>query len=191
MSSAEFDSNSRVTGKRKYRFSMAKQAEFYLAALRNARYRITEQRYAICDYLAKTAQHPTPYQVYTDIHSLHPEISRATIYNTLNTLQQLGAIVEISFGADHTHYETDPSPHVNLICLRCHAVVDYHSGSHSEHQGDVTQMAAFIGLQQKIGFQPITTKIDVLGLCQACQQQDRQATMDGATGTEKPARKGR
>ncbi len=159
---------------------MAKQAEFYLTALRNAGHRITEQRYAICDYLAKTDQHPTPYQIYSDIHALHPEISRATIYNTLNALQQLGAIVEISFGADHTHYETDPSPHVNLICLRCHAVVDYHSGPHpTDHpddylgsqQGNITQTAEFIALQQKLGFQPIATKIDVLGLCWACQQQ--------------------
>jgi Fur family peroxide stress response transcriptional regulator len=106
---------------------MIKKVEFYLTLLRNAGHRITEQRQLICEYLAQTDQHPTPYQVYTDIHGRHPEISRATIYNTLNALQQLGAIVEINFGANHTHYETDPSPHVNLICLRCHQVVDYHS----------------------------------------------------------------
>jgi len=99
---------------------MSKKVDFYLTALRNAGHRITEQREAICAYLAQTDKHPTPYQVYTDIHTQHPEISRATIYNTLNALQQLGAIVEINFGANHTHYETDPSPHVNLICLRCH-----------------------------------------------------------------------
>ncbi len=148
---------------------MAKQAEFYLTALRNAGHRITEQRHAICDYLANTDQHPTPYQVYTDIHARHPEISRATIYNTLNTLQQLGAIVEISFGADHTHYETDPSPHVNLICLRCHAVVDYHGDLHTHE--DHAPNAELIALQRKLGFQSIATKIDILGLCQACQQQ--------------------
>lgn len=146
---------------------MAKQVDFYLNALRNAGHRITEQRYAICDYLAHTNTHPTPYQVYTEISTLHPEISRATIYNTLNALQQLGAIVEINFGANHTHYETDPSPHVNLICLRCHNVVDYHSES-ADH---FTQMAEFVALQQAIGFQVMATKVDVLGLCHTCQQE--------------------
>lgn len=145
---------------------MAKQAEFYLAALRKAGHRITEQRQVICNYLAHTDQHPTPYQVYTEISSRHPEISRATVYNTLNTLQQLGAIIEINFGANHTHYETDPAPHVNLICLRCHAVVD----QPSETARTLTQTAAFHALQQELGFQPIATKIDVLGLCQTCQQ---------------------
>lgn len=145
---------------------MAKQVDFYLTALRNAGHRITEQRYAICDYLAQTDQHPTPYQVYTDISTLHPEISRATVYNTLNALQQLGAIVEINFGANHTHYETDPAPHVNLICLRCHSVVDYHSATVERF----TQTTEFVALQEAIGFQVMATKVDLLGLCRACQQ---------------------
>lgn len=153
---------------------MAKQVDFYLTALRNAGHRITDQRYAICDYLAATDKHPTPYQVYTDISVLHPEISRATVYNTLNALQQLGAIVEINFGANHTHYETDPSPHVNLICLRCHSVVDYHSPS-ADH---FTKTAEFVALQEAIGFQVMATKVDILGLCQACQQEG-EAGLDG------------
>jgi len=146
---------------------MAKQTEFYLSALRAAGHRITEQRQSICDYLAQTDQHPTPYQVYQEVSALHPAISRATVYNTLNALQQVGAIIEINFGADHTHYETDPSPHVNMICLRCHTVVDYHSVV----TGDIVQSEELTALQQRIGFQPIATKIDVLGLCRACQQE--------------------
>ena len=145
---------------------MTKKVEFYLTLLRNAGHRITEQRQVICEYLAQTDQHPTPYQVYTDIHGRRPEISRATIYNTLNALQQLGAIIEINFGANHTHYETDPSPHVNLICLRCHQVVDYHS----EAASAVTNTVEFAILQQTLGFHPLATKVDVIGLCQACQQ---------------------
>ena len=146
---------------------MSKQVDFYLTTLRNAGHRITDQRYAICDYLAQTDKHPTPYQVYTDISTLHPEISRATVYNTLNVLQQLGAIVEINFGTNHTHYETDPSPHVNLICLRCHSVVDYHSAVADQF----TKNAEFVSLQEAIGFQVMATKVDVLGLCHACQQE--------------------
>jgi cation transport ATPase len=67
----------------------------YYAALKQAQLRLTPQRQTICEYLAGTDRHPTPYQVYADIAAGHPEISRATVYNTLNTLQQLGAIVEV------------------------------------------------------------------------------------------------
>src|SRR3954469_19797318 len=98
--------------------------DLYLNALRQAGKRITDQRRVICDYLAETASHPTPYQVFEDLSQQYPDMSRATVYNTLNVLKELGAIVEIGFGADHTHYDTDTAPHINLICLRCHEISD-------------------------------------------------------------------
>lgn len=138
------------------------QFDRYLDTLREAGHRITEQRQRICRYLAETAEHPTPYQVYAGLKVHYPDISRATVYNTLNTLQELGAIVEINFGADHTHYDTDPSPHVNLICLRCHTIEDCHEIDQVD--GVVADVAS------RCGFQVVATKVDVLGICQACQQ---------------------
>ena len=142
---------------------MAKQAGTFLQALKQAGHRITAQRQAICEYLATTDKHPTPYQVYADLSIEHPEISRATVYNTLNTLQSLGAIVEINFGEDHTHYDTNSAPHINLICLRCHQVIDY--------AGDLPREDLQKVLKVETGFQPVTAKIDILGFCQDCQQQ--------------------
>jgi Fur family peroxide stress response transcriptional regulator len=136
--------------------------DLYTGALRRARLRLTPQRQAICEYLAGANHHPSPYQVYADISGVHPEISRATVYNTLNTLQQLGAIVELSFGADHTHYDTDPEPHINLICLRCHKIVDFASDP------------ALHEINQRIlhetGFQTAAAKIDLVGFCAECRE---------------------
>lgn len=141
--------------------------DVFLDTLRQSGCRITPQRRAVCEYLALTDQHPTPYQVYADMVTHHPDISRATVYNTLNTLQRLGAIVEVSFGGDHTHYDTNPAPHVNLICLRCHQIQD----ADELPQFDLQQMLTLTG-----DFQPITARVDVLGYCQACQQQRRAAS---------------
>jgi Fur family peroxide stress response transcriptional regulator len=135
----------------------------FLHALQQAGYRLTPQRQAICEYLATTDKHPTPYAVYADIVRQHPEISRATVYNTLNILHRLGAIVEISFGDEHTHYETDLSPHVNLICMRCHRIIDYPSPL---LMSETTQP-----MIAATGFQPTAAKVEILGLCAACQQQ--------------------
>ncbi|MEZ4620833.1 MAG: Fur family transcriptional regulator [Caldilineaceae bacterium] len=140
----------------------SKQFATYVSALRKAGLRVTDQRSKICRYLAETDRHPTPYQVFAALQEQYPNISRATVYNTLNTLQGLGAIVEINFGADHTHYDTNPEPHINLICLRCHAIED----CHVTLEGDSA-------LQRTIahyGFQPLATKVDVLGLCKNCQE---------------------
>lgn len=141
----------------------------FLHALQQAGCRLTSQRRAICEYLAATDKHPTPYAVYADIVQHHPEISRATVYNTLNILYRLGVIVEISFGDDHTHYETDLSPHVNLICMRCHQIIDYPS--------PLLMSEATLPMIAATGFQPTAAKVEILGLCAACQNQQPAAVL--------------
>jgi Fur family peroxide stress response transcriptional regulator len=137
--------------------------EIFTGALQRAGLRLTPQRRAVCEYLATTDQHPSPYQVYADVTRAHPEVSRATVYNTLNTLQQLGAIVELSFGADHTHYDINPEPHINLICLRCHKIVDF--------AGELALDEISQRILQETGFQSAAAKVDLVGFCFACREQ--------------------
>lgn len=137
--------------------------DHFLRTLQQAGLRLTTQRRAICSYLASTDRHPSAYQVFEALAITHPDISRATVYNTLNTLQELGAIVELSFGSDYTHYETNPEPHVNLICLRCHKIVDYY--------GDPGIDALAQRVLAKSNFQTAAAKIDLVGFCDACRSQ--------------------
>ncbi|MCG3775514.1 MAG: transcriptional repressor [Chloroflexi bacterium] len=137
----------------------------YLNALQSGGYRITDQRRAVCDFLARTPTHPTPSQVYAQVSESHPEISRATVYNTLNALRDLGAIVEISVGGDHTHYDTNPEPHVNLVCLRCGQVVDY--------AGDVPLAALYEIVHAQTGFQAVSAQVQMVGFCAECQARKR------------------
>lgn len=137
--------------------------DIYYRALHQAGLRLTPQRQAICAYLAGSDRHPTPYEVYHDLAVAHPEISRATVYNTLNTLQRLGAIVELSFGAEHTHYDTNPEPHINLICLRCHKIIDY--------VGEMPVDALSQRVLGETGFQTAAAKIDLVGFCSDCREQ--------------------
>jgi Fur family peroxide stress response transcriptional regulator len=142
-----------------------RRLDLYTDALRRAGLRMTPQRQTICAYLAGTDRHPTPYQVYADVSGAHPEISRATVYNTLNILQQLGAIAEVSFGADHTHYDTNPEPHINLICLRCHKIVDF--------AGELALDEVNQRILRETGFQGAAAKVDLVGFCAACREQRR------------------
>ncbi|HRJ42788.1 MAG: transcriptional repressor [Caldilineaceae bacterium] len=137
----------------------------YLNALKTGGYRITDQRRAVCDFLAATPTHPTPSDVYGALSATHPEISRATVYNTLNALRDLGAIVEISVGGDHTHYDTNPEPHVNLVCLRCGQVVDY--------AGDVPLAVLYETVHAQTGFQAVSAQVQMVGFCAECQTRKR------------------
>jgi Fur family transcriptional regulator, peroxide stress response regulator len=151
--------------------------EIFTGALQRAGLRLTPQRRAVCEYLANTEQHPSPYQVYADVTRAHPEVSRATVYNTLNTLQQLGAIVELSFGADHTHYDTNPEPHINLICLRCHTISDF--------AGELTLEIVSQRILRETGFQSAAAKVDLVGFCAECREQ-RVAEIRAQFQGEKP-----
>ena len=144
--------------------------DLFLNVLRQAGRRITEQRQWICEYLAETSSHPTPTQVFDELSAQHPEISRATVYNTLKVLQELGAIVEIGLSAGHTHYETDTTPHMNLICLRCHAVCDAPA---PDLLVEVQANAANLE-----GFHPLAVRLDVLGFCADCRARKKAEIRD-------------
>ena len=156
--------------------------DHFMRTLKQAGLRLTPQRRAICDYLAHTQRHPSAYQVFEALAATHPEISQATVYNTLNTLQELGAIVELSFGAEHTHYETNPAPHVNLICLRCHEIVDYRG----EQFGDPSIDALTARVWEETGFQSAAARIDLVGFCAACRAQRVQEIRDLAKASINP-----
>lgn len=138
----------------------------FIDTLRRAGLRVTSQRVAICEYLAGTKSHPSTSQVFDAVQEKHPEISQATVYNTLNTLRDLGAIIEISAGTEHTRYETDPSPHINLFCLRCHQVSDL--------QDNVSPDVLMDNIFQNTGFRATTLQVQVSGFCPECQQAKRQ-----------------
>jgi Fur family peroxide stress response transcriptional regulator len=143
----------------------AGKADTFMTVLRNAGMRITAQRRAVCTYLAETDTHPSAYQVFDALSAANPDISRATVYNTLNTLRDLGAIVEISVGADHTHYDTDTSPHINLICLTCNQVMDYH--------GTLALDVVKEQIIRDMGFVAVAGKVELMGFCQTCRERKR------------------
>lgn len=141
---------------------MSNSAATLLDALRRTGHRITPQRRAICHYLATTASHPTPSEIYLGVLARFPAISRATIYNTLNALYQAGALVQIDLGDEHTHYETNLTPHANLVCRRCGQVIDY--------EPPALPGEFWSTLEQTQHFTPDTVHVQVIGLCAACQQ---------------------
>lgn len=54
-----------------------------------------------------------------------PEISLATVYNTLNELVAMGEVLEVAAGAGPKRYDPNvATPHHHLVCTRCGALRD-------------------------------------------------------------------
>ncbi len=129
--------------------------------LKQAGLRLTPQRLSICRALAERKDHPTAQALYETLQKSMPTLSQATVYNTLEALVELGLIQDLGEAGDGaTHYDIDPRPHINLVCTRCHRIVDL-------------KEPALDGLAQRAaarsGYQVLGARIVYYGLCPECQ----------------------
>lgn len=86
--------------------------------------KVTPQRMVIADYLVHTDNHPTADAVYEAVKDRLPACSRATIYNTLNTLAAAGVIHAVSTEPGKTRYDANMHPHHHFVDTRTGAIHD-------------------------------------------------------------------
>lgn len=96
-----------------------------LDRLRARGWRITPQRRAVVQALAGEHVHRTADQIHASARVLVPEVSLATVYNTLNELVSMGEISAINVGDGSTRYDPKVGPdHHHLICDGCGRIYD-------------------------------------------------------------------
>jgi Fur family transcriptional regulator, stress-responsive regulator len=96
-----------------------------LARLRQRGWRLSPQRRAVAEVLVGEHVHLTAEQVHALAGARLPELSRATVYNTLNELVAMGEVLEVDVTDGPKRY--DPNVllvHDHLVCDRCHAILD-------------------------------------------------------------------
>lgn len=94
--------------------------------LREEGRRVTPQRRVIIQVLMEDGSHLTADQVLRRARRELPEISPATVYNTLHELAQLGLLKELDLGLglQERRYDLATEDHDHLVCLRCGRVED-------------------------------------------------------------------
>src|ERR1700722_4952061 len=93
--------------------------------LRDRKWKLTAQRRVVAEVLAGEHIHLTADAVYSRAQQLLPEISLATVYNTLNELVDMGEVLEISAGDGPKRYDPNITvAHPHLYCVGCGALRD-------------------------------------------------------------------
>jgi Fur family peroxide stress response transcriptional regulator len=129
--------------------------------LRDQGYRLTPQRMAILKAVASNDSHPTAEEIYRRVAADFPMISLATVYKTLNVLEELGEVIVLQIDG-RAHYERDVIPHPHLICVECGSIVDLPP----ETQAEMSEEAL-----AGTGFHALRCSVKIYGLCPRCGEQ--------------------
>lgn len=93
--------------------------------LQDRGWRITPQRRAVVAALAGEHVHLSAEQVHAGARRIVPEVSLATVYNTLNELTDMGEISEIRLADGSTRFDPKIGPdHHHLVCEGCGLMFD-------------------------------------------------------------------
>lgn len=79
--------------------------------------RLTRQRESVYRTLCASRQHPTAEQLLAEVHYEDPEVSQATVYNTLETLVEceLATRIPASTSGGACRYDADMQEHVHIV----------------------------------------------------------------------------
>ncbi|MEZ4239764.1 MAG: transcriptional repressor [Myxococcota bacterium] len=93
--------------------------------LRARQWRLSAQRRVIAEVLSGPSLHLTAEEVTQRARAALPEISVATVYNTLNELVGMGELREIDGIGRLRRYDPNTvQPHHHLVCVGCDRILD-------------------------------------------------------------------
>ncbi|MEX2504904.1 MAG: transcriptional repressor [Egicoccus sp.] len=125
--------------------------------LRNRDWRLTAQRRVIAETLAGDHVHLTADEVYARSRAVLPEVSRATVYNTLNELVGMGELLEMTHADGRKRYDPNVEErHHHLVCVSCGRMLD------------VTADDPHLPEDQQHGFELLAVEVTFRARCPAC-----------------------
>ena len=130
------------------------------ARLKRLGIRVTPQRLAITEVVINSGDHPSAKEVFERVKAFFPYVTLATVYSTLDVLEQAGIVRGLPFQR-LSRYDANLSPHANLVCLVCGTVVDAEVG-----QNMVVELKTMV--EEQAQFKVASQRVDFYGQCSAC-----------------------
>jgi Fur family ferric uptake transcriptional regulator len=129
--------------------------------LRAAGYRVTPQRLVILESVAHARENTSAQQVFTQARRRLPGLNPATVYRTLQRMQEAGLVDLHSIGGRALRFTLrDPQhPHAHLVCRRCGRELEL----------DSTLLAPLRRtVRRRTGFSIDAQHLTLTGLCSRC-----------------------
>jgi Fur family ferric uptake transcriptional regulator len=126
--------------------------------------RITPQRAIIFEAIERLEGHITAEDIFQEVQEVNPYISLATVYRTLELLQELQLVTPTNLGGSQTYFALkDHGTHHHLVCLQCQRIEEF-----SDDLFDPVRLR----LAGEYGFQVYTDHMSLFGICRGCQAKE-------------------
>jgi len=134
-------------------------------ALHDARYKLTPQREVTVRVLLENeSSHLSAEDVFMKVKDKYPEIGLATVYRTLELLNELNVLDKVNFGDGVSRYDLRKEGaqhfHHHLICINC--------GSVEEVEEDLLTDVEKI-VSRDFNFDIIDHRLTFHGICSECK----------------------
>lgn len=125
--------------------------------LRDRGWRLTAQRRVIAEAMTGEHVHLAADEVLQRARTTLPEVSLATVYNTLNELVSIGEVVELTHADGRKRYDPNVvERHHHLVCIDCGRMLDVRT--------DDPRLPA----DQRHGFEVLDVEVTFRARCPDC-----------------------
>ncbi len=136
----------------------------FIEKCRSAGLKITPQRVAVYEILLNSHNHPTVEEIYEEVKKRYPFVSLATVYRTVETLEQMGLAKKVCYWGSSARYDANTDDHHHLICVSCGAIRDIY-------------MDKDIDIPRELeGFETSGYSVNIYGVCPDCKEKAQPST---------------
>lgn len=133
--------------------------------LKEKGYKLTPQRRAVLNIIMENqGQHLNTEEIYDLVKTQCPDIGLATVYRTLQILDEMGLILKINLDDGCSRYEfnnhKEDHQHHHLICQNCGAIIEVGEDLLDPLEEEITNKYHFTITDHKVKF---------FGLCSKCR----------------------
>lgn len=99
----------------------------FIKYLKQNAHRITNERFLILDAALNINGHFDADELYLKMKNDYINVSRATVYKTLELMNECHILSKHNFKGDRTRYETKigRNPHYHIICITCKKIIEF------------------------------------------------------------------
>jgi Fur family ferric uptake transcriptional regulator len=138
-----------------------------LMAMDRAGYRLTQPRRAVAQLVADQDGHFSAADLVALARSRRLGIGRATIFRTLDVMSEIGVVERIDLpNGEHAYVGCEPVHHHHVICARC---------ARTTRVEDCGMSVVAREVARRTGYRIDEHRLELFGLCPACQRATAQA----------------